>query len=97
MALGSSQPLTEISVRNLPGGKERPALRADNHTAICEPSVYQMWQPRRLTTVWASTAYYRDSFTLPYLPCIKEARIFILIDLRAVGHSGWQQSTILYF
>jgi hypothetical protein len=26
MALGSTQPLTEISTRNLPGGKGRPAL-----------------------------------------------------------------------
>jgi hypothetical protein len=25
-----------------------------------------MWDPRRLTTLWASTAYYRDSFTLPF-------------------------------
>jgi hypothetical protein len=29
-----------------------------------------MWKPRRLTTLWASTACYRDSFTLPfYLGC----------------------------
>jgi hypothetical protein len=27
MALSSTQPLTEISSTNLPGGKERPALR----------------------------------------------------------------------
>jgi hypothetical protein len=39
MALGSTQPLTEISTRNLPGGKERPERRADNLTAICEPNV----------------------------------------------------------
>jgi hypothetical protein len=39
MALGSTQPLTEMSIRNLPGGKKRPARRADNHTAICEPNV----------------------------------------------------------
>jgi hypothetical protein len=39
MALGSIQPLTEISTRNLPGGKGRPARRADNLTAICEPIV----------------------------------------------------------
>jgi hypothetical protein len=39
MALGSSQPLTEISTKNLPGGKGRPARRADNLTAICEPTV----------------------------------------------------------
>jgi hypothetical protein len=32
MALGSTQPLTEISIRNLPGGKGRPARGADNLT-----------------------------------------------------------------
>jgi hypothetical protein len=33
MALGSTQPLTEMSTRNVPGGKERPARGADNLTA----------------------------------------------------------------
>jgi hypothetical protein len=37
MALVSTQPLTEISTMNLPGSKERPASKADNLTAICEP------------------------------------------------------------
>jgi hypothetical protein len=32
-------------------------------TAICEPIVYKMWEPRRLITLWALTACYRDSFT----------------------------------
>jgi hypothetical protein len=64
MALGSTQPLTEMSTRNLPGGKGRPAPEADNLTAICEPIVYKMWEPEHLTTLWASTACYRDSFTL---------------------------------
>jgi hypothetical protein len=40
MALGSTQSLTEMSIRNLPGGgKERPARKADNITAICKPIV----------------------------------------------------------
>jgi hypothetical protein len=42
MALGSTQPLREMSSRNLPGGgggKGRPALKADNLTVICEPIV----------------------------------------------------------
>jgi hypothetical protein len=39
MALESIQPLTEMSTRNLPGGKKRPARRADNLAAICEPNV----------------------------------------------------------
>jgi hypothetical protein len=39
MAVGSTQPLTEMSTRNLPGGKMRPARKADNLTAICESIV----------------------------------------------------------
>jgi hypothetical protein len=39
MALGSTQPLTEMSTRNLPWGKGRPESKADNLTAICEPIV----------------------------------------------------------
>jgi hypothetical protein len=35
MALGSTQPLTEMSTRNFPGGKKRPALRADNLARPC--------------------------------------------------------------
>jgi hypothetical protein len=37
MPLGSTQLLTEMSTRNLPGGKGRPAREADNLTAICGP------------------------------------------------------------
>jgi hypothetical protein len=39
MALGSTQPLSEMSTRNLPGGNGRPARGADNLIAICEPIV----------------------------------------------------------
>jgi hypothetical protein len=39
IALGSTQPLTEMSTRKLPGGKKRPARRADNLAAIYEPNV----------------------------------------------------------
>jgi hypothetical protein len=41
MALGSTQPLTEMSTRNLRGGegevKGRPVRKADDLTSICEP------------------------------------------------------------
>jgi hypothetical protein len=47
MALGLTQPLTEMSTRNLPwgggGGKGRPARKADNLTAICEPIVLRKY------------------------------------------------------
>jgi hypothetical protein len=39
MALESTQLLTEMITRNLPGGKGRPARKADNHTSICEPII----------------------------------------------------------
>jgi hypothetical protein len=39
MALGSTQPLTEMSTRNFPGGNGRQARKADNLTAICEQIV----------------------------------------------------------
>jgi hypothetical protein len=38
MALGSTQPLREMSTRKIPGTKELPARKADNLTAICEPA-----------------------------------------------------------
>jgi hypothetical protein len=38
MALGSTQPLTEMSTRELPEGKGRQARKADL-TAMCEPIV----------------------------------------------------------
>jgi hypothetical protein len=39
IALGLTQPLTEMSTSNLPGGKGRLGHKADNLTAICEPIV----------------------------------------------------------
>jgi hypothetical protein len=39
MALVLTQPLPEMSTRNLPGGKEWRARKADNLIAICEPIV----------------------------------------------------------
>jgi hypothetical protein len=35
MALGSTQPLTEVSTRNIPGGKGWLVCKADNLTVIC--------------------------------------------------------------
>jgi hypothetical protein len=54
----------EISARNLSGSKG--CCKADNLTAICESIVQKMWEPRRHTTLWASKACYRDSFSFIY-------------------------------
>jgi hypothetical protein len=37
MALGFTQPLTEMSTRNIPEVKGRPARKADKLTTFCEP------------------------------------------------------------
>jgi hypothetical protein len=63
MALGSTQPVTEMSGRNLPRDKVQLARKANNLITICELTVQKMWEPRCLTNLWASMAYYRDSFT----------------------------------
>jgi hypothetical protein len=39
MPLKSTQPLTEMGTRKLSEGKGRPARKAENLTAICEPTV----------------------------------------------------------
>jgi hypothetical protein len=39
MALGLTQPLTEMSTRNLPQGNGRPARKVENLTTICEQIV----------------------------------------------------------
>jgi hypothetical protein len=64
MALGSTQPLTEMSTRNLPGGvKDGQHIRL----ATLMPSVSRlsrkMWEPRHLTTLWTFMACHGDSFT----------------------------------
>jgi hypothetical protein len=56
MVMGSTQPLIEMSTRNLPGGKGGPARKADNLTVICEPIVLKMWEPRHLSKLWAFMA-----------------------------------------
>jgi hypothetical protein len=50
MVPGSAQPLAELSTRNLPGGKWWPARKADI-TAMYEPILWKMLEPRSLTTL----------------------------------------------
>jgi hypothetical protein len=70
MGIGSTQPLSEMSTRNLPGGKEWLACKADILTAICVLTIDIMWEPLHNTTVWAFTACYRDSFTFFMCQCV---------------------------
>jgi hypothetical protein len=67
IALGFTQPLTEMSTRTIPGSKVWPARKAHNFTTIYEQIVCKICEPRRLTTLQASTAYYSNSFSCSYL------------------------------
>jgi hypothetical protein len=63
MAMGLTQPLREISTRNLPGAKGWPVCKTGNPTTIFEPVAWKMWESRHLTTLQAPVAFYRDTVT----------------------------------
>jgi hypothetical protein len=78
MALALTQPLTEMSTRNFPGGKKVPARRTDNLAAICG---------RMSENVGGSTSdkpkdlhgLYRENFTLPYYFTLTSPAIEVLL------------------
>jgi hypothetical protein len=78
MAMGLTQALTETSTRNIPGSKGRPVHKAENLTAIYELIILKMWETQHFTTLRASTACYRDTFT------------FYLLFIRVVDGIFWQ-------
>jgi hypothetical protein len=89
MALGSTQPLTEMSTKNHPGVKGGRRVRLTTLTP--SDCVDKVWEPRRLTTLWAFATFYKDSFTLPlnripdfFLPCallFRFHKMFIIFNL----------------
>jgi hypothetical protein len=48
----------------------RSARKKDNLTAICEPTVHIIWDPRHLTSLEASRPCYKDGFTFTAQPDI---------------------------
>jgi hypothetical protein len=83
MALGSIQPLTEMSTRNILGGNGRPARRADSLTAIYEPIVYKMWEPQHLTTLWAYVA--------------GTALLYLLLTLSSSSGTMWETTVSRWY
>jgi hypothetical protein len=66
MALGLTQPLTEMSTTKYfwrDRDRERQARKADNLTAICGPTVWKMYDNQHPIILQASTQCYGDIFT----------------------------------
>jgi hypothetical protein len=89
MALRLTQPLTEMSTKNLQRGKGRPVRKADNLTAIFEPIIWKMWEPRRLTSLWAFTASYSDNFAFFYTLKFFLYEVHFIIHCRNYGSTAW--------
>jgi hypothetical protein len=78
VALGSTQPLKEMSTGNLSGGKKRPARRADNLAAKYEQNV---WKCGSLNLSQSSTAW-TEITLLFYLPTLES------LTLTPFPHAG---------
>jgi hypothetical protein len=64
VVLQSTQPPTERTATSPHMGKGQPVPKADNLTLIWQQILYEMLELRRLATLLASTACYKDRFTL---------------------------------
>jgi hypothetical protein len=66
IALASTFPLTEMTTKNLSGGKKRTTHRTHNLAAICESNVWKMWEP--LVIIKASAACTGITLTFDWRP-----------------------------
>jgi hypothetical protein len=80
MALWSTPPLTEMSARNLPGGGgggvkgSLPIGLTTMPPSVSQLPIEKMLEPRCLTTLWAFTASYKNSFIFSCLLLTPYAR-----------------------
>jgi hypothetical protein len=75
-AWGSTQPLTEMSTRNAPGGWRRPVLRADNLTASCA-NCLEIWESQPPGTLSSCPGLYGGLLCLYLYVC----QVALLLNL----------------
>jgi hypothetical protein len=81
MAVGLTEPLSEMSTRNIPVGKARSARKGDSLTAICEPIVPQMLDHPRLTILWTSELNKIDKVTCSWMISLCASVFFVSLNL----------------
>ena len=62
MALGSTQPLVKMSIRNIPGGKGGRCVRLTTSPPL-HVECHEIWEPTPPGILWATSGLLRDSFT----------------------------------
>jgi hypothetical protein len=67
MAMGSTQPLSEMSKRDLPWGAKAAGAYDWQACHLHVLSDCKSWEPQPPRALRAYLGLYRDSFTLPYL------------------------------
>jgi hypothetical protein len=67
MVLGSTQPLTEMSTRNIPWGKGGQCLELTTLQPSCA-DCHKIWKPQRTGTLRACQDLYWDCFTFTFTP-----------------------------
>jgi hypothetical protein len=98
MVLGSTEPLTEMSTRNLSGGKNRPARRAWQPCRHLCAECLKMWEPQPLANLRASTAYTGISLPLPVTVAerSKAWTVFARADAGTVGSNPTLGTEVYY-
>jgi hypothetical protein len=61
MTLGSTQPVTDMSTRNIPGGKRGRCVGLTTLPPSCADCL-EIWEPQPPATLGACPGLYRDNF-----------------------------------
>jgi len=101
MALGSTQPPTEMSTRNISWGLRQLTRKADNLLPFCADCL-EIWKPQPSETRWACPGLYRDFFTFTFtFTCSWQLSEFVTLSrVNVVTSNGkpdeetWTQVTI---
>jgi hypothetical protein len=82
MALGSTQPLKEISTRNISWGVKVAGAYGSQTYHLPVPNVLKFWEPQPPGTLRACTGLHKDCFLLHYV----QIQIMVLRSLIRSRH-----------